>query len=86
MRLQISKQHPQTTEIRPCLASVLVVIEVLVASLFVVGLFDAACQPWGWPCAIQFFLCACLGCALWLADSKLAGQAAMASAEVAVEA
>jgi hypothetical protein len=86
MRLQIGKEHPQTTEIRPCLVSALVLIEVVVASLFVVGLFDAACQPWGWPCAMQFVLCVCLGATLWLADSKLGHMATEPSADAAAEA
>src|SRR5689334_11966690 len=84
MRLQIGKEQPQTPDALPAVASGLVLMEVFVATLFVVGLFDAACQPWGWPCVLQFGTCAALGALLWLADSKLQRMAAATVAAAAV--
>jgi hypothetical protein len=49
----------------------LVLAEVSVASLIVVGMFDAASQPWSWTGLTQFAICASLGVLLWLADGKL---------------
>jgi len=80
MRLQIGKEHRQTAETLPLPASCIVLFEVAAASLFVVGLFDAASQPLSWPSAVQFLLCGSLGPALWLADRQLQHVAAAAVA------
>lgn len=58
-----------TTARGPCLEA-LAVLEVFVATLFVVGLFDAASQPLSWVSAMQFLLCATLGMVLWLTDRQ----------------
>jgi hypothetical protein len=46
-------------------------LEVVVASLVVVGFFAAASQPFGWSSAVQFLLCALLGGLLLYADRNL---------------
>jgi hypothetical protein len=71
MRLQIGKEDRQTTETLSVGASLLVLLEVFVATLIVVGLFDAVFQPWGWLCVLQIVLCGVLGALLWLADGSL---------------
>ncbi len=49
----------------------LVFLEITVATVSVVGLFDAACQPFGWQSALQFLAFALLGALLWFADATL---------------
>jgi hypothetical protein len=49
---------------------VLAVLEVAVATIVVVGTFDALSQPLAWQSVAQFVLCACLAGLLWLADTR----------------
>jgi hypothetical protein len=46
-------------------------LEIAVATICVVGLFDAACLPFGWQSALQFSGFALLGALLWVADATL---------------
>jgi hypothetical protein len=50
---------------------VLVFLEITIATVSVVGLFNTACQPFSWQCALQFLLFALLGALLWVADAML---------------
>lgn len=77
MNLQ-SRQYEQTHRVpsiapraAQCGASGFVVLQVFVVTLAVVGLFDAACQPFGWQCLVQALICSLLAAALWFADSRL---------------
>lgn len=47
------------------------VLEVVVASLVVVGTFAALSQPFGWSSAGQLLTCGLLAVLLWFADRSL---------------
>ena len=52
----------------PLFLATIGLLEVVITCVFVVGLFAAASQPFGWSSALQFVTCGVLGGLLWYAD------------------
>ena len=75
------RQHADsgTKKISQPIAGLLVLLETAIASLIVVGMFEAISQPLGWSSSVQFLLCAGLGLLLWLADARVQADDSLAA-------
>lgn len=80
------RHDPYRADMTQAFGGVLALLEIAVVSSIVVGFFDAVSQPFGWPSAAQFLLCACLAVLLWLADARRESDSSFAGNSLAASA